>query len=565
MKVTAGGRESAQTTPIPLGASAPKQPLLRFRYRCLVRIEPTAGETTVKSDGELMDILTTYDLTGSFRATAELCGCSHNTVKKAVEDRAAGLPPATRRAKIIDDWNEVLEGWVSESKGKIRGDKAHERLIAMGYVGTDRTTRRALSEIKTQWRLGNTRVHRPWITEPGLWLQYDFGDGPVVGGRKIVLLVAWLAWCRFRIVVPLRDRTAASVFAGLDRVFRIIGGAPTYLLTDNEKTVTTTHIAGVPVRNRQAVTFGRYYGITVLTCEPADPASKGGVSKGGVENEADIVPKETNLLPQYESFADVETACTAFMTEVNTRVHRATRRVPAEMLAEERTHLHGVPDLPHTAVLGVARRVPDNTPMITFDHCQYSLPSTLLGQSVWVRLHDGTDEIIICALDDGGPVEVARHRRTTPGTPAIDDAHFPGHHPKIPGDYSIRARTASEQAFLAIGEGAATWLKEAAAVGTERIFQKMSHAVEVARLGGRGDVDWALGHAAVHGRFATGDLDSILASKGMDLTRRGASENTSLAQGTGGWDLFGSNSIDDTHRQSPHRGDTNDTQQEGLA
>lgn len=64
------------------------------------------------SDGELMDILTTYDLTGSFRSTAELCGCSHNTVKKAVEDRAAGLPPATRRAKIIDDWREVLEGWV---------------------------------------------------------------------------------------------------------------------------------------------------------------------------------------------------------------------------------------------------------------------------------------------------------------------------------------------------------------------------------------------------------------------------------------------------------------------
>ena len=46
----------------------------------------------------------------------------------------------------------------------------------------------------------------------------------------------------------MRDRTAPSVFAGLDRIFRILGGAPTYLLTDNEKTVTTGHIAGVPVR-----------------------------------------------------------------------------------------------------------------------------------------------------------------------------------------------------------------------------------------------------------------------------------------------------------------------------
>jgi hypothetical protein len=87
------------------------------------------------------------------------------------------------------------------------------------------------------------------------------------------------------------------------------------------------------------------------------------------------------------------------------------------------------------------------------------------------------------------------------------------------------------------------WLKEAAALGTERMIQKMAHAVELSVLGGRADVDWALGHAATHGRFATGDLDSILAHKGLDTTRRGASENTSLAQGTQGWNLFGLNII----------------------
>jgi len=84
----------------------------------------------------------------------------------------------------------------------------------------------------------------------------------------------------------------------------------------------------------------------------------------------------------------------------------------------------------------------------------------------------------------------------------------------------------------------------------------MSHAVDLARLGGRADVDWALGHAAVHGRFATGDLDSILATKGMDLTRRGASESTSLAQGTSGWDLFGSNTIGSNTIGSNIIGDT---------
>jgi len=374
-----------------------------------------------------MDILNAYDLTGSYRAAAELCGCSHHTVKKAVDDRAAGLAPAVRRSRKIDDFLSHLEGWVVDSKGKIRADRAHAKLVALGYDGDERTTRRAVAEVKVQWRLGNSRVHRPWVTEPGLWLQYDFGDGPTVGGRKVVLLVAWLAWCRYRVVIALRDRTAPSVFAGLDRVFRIIGGAPTYVLTDNEKTVTTGHIAGVPVRNRDAVSFSRYYGVTVLTCQPADPASKGGVENAVKLAKADIVPTQTNLLAAYDSFAQVEAACTEFMDQVNFREHRVTGRKPVDMLAEERHRLHAIADLPHTAGLGVTRKVADNTPMITFEHAQYSVPAPLLGQTVWVRHHLGTGEVVICALDGGGPIEVARHQRTNRGTPAIDDSHFPGH------------------------------------------------------------------------------------------------------------------------------------------
>jgi transposase len=109
-----------------------------------------------------------------------------------------------------------------------------------------------------------------------MWLQYDFGEGPVVAGLKTVLFVAWLAWSRFRVVIALRDKTQPSVIAALDRTFRILGGAPKFVLTDNEKTVTVDHVAGVPVRNREAVSFGRHYGVSVLTCQPADPAWKAG-------------------------------------------------------------------------------------------------------------------------------------------------------------------------------------------------------------------------------------------------------------------------------------------------
>ena len=150
-----------------------------------------------------------------------------------------------------------------------------------------------------------------------MWLQYDFGDGPVVDGVKTVLFCAWLAWSRFRVVLALRDKTMPSVFAALDVTLRRIGGAPTYVLTDNEKTVTVEHVAGIAVRNPQMVAFARHYGVTVHTCEPADPAERAASESTVKLAKADLVPKDTNLLGEYASFAALEAACEAFCGQVN--------------------------------------------------------------------------------------------------------------------------------------------------------------------------------------------------------------------------------------------------------
>ncbi|WP_426004493.1 IS21 family transposase [Paenarthrobacter sp. NyZ202] len=493
----------------------------------------------MKHDGEIMEILAAYDLTGSLRATAELTGCSHHTVARHIAARDAGRPigePAARD-RVTDPFLPKIEEWVEASKGRIRADKAHEKLLALGYAGSERSTRRAVAQVKAAWRLGHVRVHRPWIAEPGMWLQYDFGDGPRIGGVKTVLFVAWLAFSRFRIVIPLRDRTAPSVFAALDRCFRILGGAPTYVLTDNEKTVTTAHVAGVPVRNQQTLDFARHYGVTVLTCQPADPATKGGVEASVKLAKADLVLKDTNLRTDYGSFAELEAACEAFMDDVNSREHRTIRRKPAAVLAEEAPRLHRVPETAHTVVFGLSRTVAENTPMVTFENAQYSVPAQLLGARVFVRAHGtGPDEhVIIVHHGPTGPVEVARHHRARPGSPAINDEHFPGTRTRIPGDYPVKARSADEAEFLAIGEGARTWLVEAAAAGTARMNVKMAEAVTLAKIAGFAEVDKALGNAAFHGRFAHGDLASILNAGKSRTTTHSADETRSLTQGTSAW------------------------------
>ena len=487
-----------------------------------------------------MEILEAFDLTGSLRDAAELAGCSHHTVARYVAAREAGgrIDRAAARPQLIDEFLPKVEEWVERSNGKVRADKAHVKLLALGYCGSERTTRRAVHEAKAAFNHGRTRVHRPWVTEPGMWLQYDFGDGPIIGGRKTVLFCAWLAWSRFRVVLALRDRTAPTVFAALDVTLRRLGGAPTYLLTDNEKTVTTGHIAGIAVRNPQVVSFAMHYGVTVHTCEPADPASKGGSENTVKLAKADLVPTETNLLDSYESFADLELACERFCEQVNARVHRVTRRVPAEMLAHEQLRLHPIPTAPHTIAFGTTRTVPARTPMVSLDGGQYSVPDTLLGAQVWVRVHgQGADEqVIIVHVGASGPVEVARHGRATPGSPKIDDAHFRSA-PAGALERRPRPRTQPEMDFLALGDGAHLWLIEAAAAGAGRMRVKMAAAVALSKLGDPVAVDWALGHAAVNARFGETDLASILAHRAR--THPGlvhqAGEDRSLAQGTAVW------------------------------
>jgi transposase len=220
-----------------------------------------------KSDREIMEILEAFDATGCAHSAAALAGVDPKTVRRYVDARDAGRPvdAPVARAKLIDAFMGKVEELVETSEGKVRADVVHERLELMGFTGDERTTRRAVATVKAAWRDGHRRSYRPWITEPGLWLQFDWGYGPVVPGpdgapRRTLLFCAWLAWSRFRVVIPTWDRTLGTLISCLDATLQVIGGAPTYALTDNEKTVTIDVVAGLRVRHPEIVAACRHYG-----------------------------------------------------------------------------------------------------------------------------------------------------------------------------------------------------------------------------------------------------------------------------------------------------------------
>jgi len=298
----------------------------------------------MKPNEEVMEILEAFDLTGSYRSDGRLAGCDPKTVARYVSLRDLGRElDETTRASIAGPYLDKVEEWVERSKGEVRADKVHDKLIAMGYQGSERTTRRAVALAKEAYERGHRRVFRPWVPEPGLWFQWDWGTGPLIWGRSTYLWCAWLAWSRFRVIIPTWDKTLPTVIACLDETLRAFSGVPTYALTDNEKTVTTTHICRVAVRHPDIVAASRHYGLVIHTCTPADPQSKGGSEASVRIAKADLVPTNENLLEVYDSFAELSVACREAMDRFNSREHRETRSIPNDALRDERLRLHPYP------------------------------------------------------------------------------------------------------------------------------------------------------------------------------------------------------------------------------
>ena len=324
---------------------------------------------------EIMEIFEAFDLTGTAWSAAQLTGYDAKTVARYVAVREAGGDPLAKtcRPRLIDGFMPKVEELADRSKGKIRADVAHRKLVVMGYRGSERSTRRAVAEVKGAWRAGRRRRYRPWVPEPGMWLQWDWGDGPLIGGRKTQLFCAWLAWSRFRVVIPVWDQQLGTLTWCIDQALRAVGGAPTYLLTDNARTVTMDHVAGIPVRHPEMVALGRHYGCKVETCVPFDPESKGGVEATVKIAKADLVPSDANLLEAYGSFTELEEACRAFCERVNGRVHRESAAVPADRLAAEREMLHPLPAEPYALALGEERLVGDDQ-TVRFGSVRYSTP-----------------------------------------------------------------------------------------------------------------------------------------------------------------------------------------------
>ncbi len=443
-----------------------------------------------------MEIVAAYELVGTYRGAAEMCGVCHRTVRRVLgqEGPRGGGRPA--RAKNYEVVRGLVETKVKASRGRITAKRLLPEARAAGYEGSARNFRRLVSECKREWRRRQQAEagRRPAVWAPGETLIIDWGDED---GLQVFCAVS--AWSRFRFVRFAADQRQTTTLRLLAECFEALGGVPKVVLSDRMGCLKGGVVAGVVVPAPGYVRFATHYRFRPDFCEAADPESKGMVENLVGYAKSDLV------VPQGLYAADLvsaNAAAAAWCDEVNGVTHSEIAAVPAERLEAERPLLTPLPALRPLIGRAVTRKV-DKLSCVRFASGRYSVPNRLIGAKLRVVAVDGTVKVL-----DGDEV-VAEHAQVAPGEAALVDAHYGGARPQR---RPVRPKTKAEKAFCALGPVAEAFIKGAAAAGVTKLGAELGELLDLEAAHGRDAFLAALERAVSFERWRAADVRSILAA-----------------------------------------------------
>ena len=174
----------------------------------------------MKSTKEKMDVIAAYREVGTYRGAAALCGTTHKTVKRIVEQLERGelaapaKPRRRRRRRNYDAVRGVVRAKVAKTQGRITAKRLLPEARAAGYAGSARNFRRLVAEAKRAWRVEHHRGRRPAVWSPGDTLVIDWGNE---AGLHVFCAVA--AWSRWRFVRFAGDERADTTLRLLAECF----------------------------------------------------------------------------------------------------------------------------------------------------------------------------------------------------------------------------------------------------------------------------------------------------------------------------------------------------------
>jgi transposase len=327
-------------------------------------------------------------------------GHDRNTVRRAL--RREGPPRYERppRPSKLDRFKDEIQRLLQEDP-RLPGKRVRELIEALGYDGGKTILDDYLREVRPLYE--RRRTYQRTVYRPGELLQFDLFEPrieiPVGHGqtRRGYVVTAELGYSRALAGALVFSKEAPDLIYGMNRCLGRLGALPETLVWDREGAI---HAGGGQPTDAFAGFCGELR-VGWLILEPRDPEAKGALERSHRFMRTNFEPGRS-----FANELDYQLQLDQWCAKVNARVHRTTRAVVSERLAEEQARMRPLPGRLPESDRRFVLRVPAQ-PYLRFDTNDYSLDPRLAGRRVEVRASQ--TDITAVALDTGELA--ARHRR----------------------------------------------------------------------------------------------------------------------------------------------------------
>jgi transposase len=349
----------------------------------------------------------------SIREISRRTGLHRKTIRRALSSDA---PPRYVRAPV-ESKLDPFRDWICE---RLREDPAmpslrlREMATELGYQGGETIFDDYVREVRPRFVV--KRTFQRTIYRPGELVQCDLWEprDPVPVGhgqlRRGWVVTAELCWSRLIAGALIFSKEAPDVLWGVSRCLGRIGALSEKLVWDREGAIHSG--GGRPTEEFAAFCGQLEVGWIILDAGDAQ-------AKGVLERSHRFM--RTNFEPgrRFANPIDFQLQLDGWCDRANRRVHRTTRAVPAQRLAEERKGMRSLPARMPDLDRRFVARVPAQ-PHLRVDRSDYSIAPAFAGRRVEVRVSQ--EHVTAVVLDTG---ELAcRHRRVfAGGLTFTDPAH----------------------------------------------------------------------------------------------------------------------------------------------
>jgi transposase len=332
-------------------------------------------------------------------------GVHRDTIRRALgspEPPSYGPRPA--RPSKLDPFLATIEELLA-GEPRLSGVRIREELEKFGYRGGKTILDDLLRELRPRF-LPPPRSFQRTRYRPGELAQFDLCEPrreiPVGHGqtRRGYLVTCELPYSRAFAAALVFSKEFADIGHGMARCLGRLGALPQKLVWDREGAIAPL---GRPTEDFLAFCGQLELGWVILDAGDCQ-------AKGALERSHRFVHSNFEAGRRFANQLDFQDQLDGWCERINARVHRTTRAVVGERLAEERAQMRSLPERLPDADRRFVLRVPAQ-PYLRFDRNDYSLDPRLVGRRVEVRVSQS--QISAVCLDSGALA--ARHARVFAG------------------------------------------------------------------------------------------------------------------------------------------------------